>query len=84
MSNSLLDAIRARRRRAGGRADRSFVQTVALVGAVGWAIVLPAVGGAFLGRLLDRRLGSGILWSAALIGLGAVLGAWTAWRWVWR
>jgi ATP synthase protein I len=47
-------------------------------------IVLPTVGGGFLGRVLDRRFGTGVLWSAALIAVGVVAGAWSAWRWVWR
>jgi ATP synthase protein I len=83
MNDSLLDAVRARLRRRD-HGDLSALRSVALVGAVGWMIVVPTVGGAFLGRLLDRRFGTGIMWSAALIAAGAVLGAWSAWRWVWR
>jgi ATP synthase protein I len=83
VNDSLLDAVRARLRRHG-RGDRSALRSVALVGAIGWMVVVPTVGGAFVGRLLDRRFGTGIMWSAALIAAGAVLGAWSAWRWVSR
>ncbi len=85
MTESLLGPVRTRRRRRQlARGDRSFVRSVALVGAVGWLVVVPAVAGAFAGRWLDRRLGSGIVFSAALIVGSAALGAWTAWRSVGR
>jgi ATP synthase protein I len=77
---SLLGPVRTHRRRRERRSDGSFLRSVALVGAIGWLIVVPTVAGAFVGRFLDRKLQSGILFSAALIGLGAALGSWAAWR----
>jgi ATP synthase protein I len=83
MNHSLLDAVRTRRRRRRAE-DSSVLRAVGVVGAIGWMVVLPTVGGGFLGRVLDRRWGTGVLWSAALIVVGAALGAWSAWRWVGR
>ncbi len=75
--------VRERRRRdAFGRrhGERSIGQNIAMIGALGWLIVTPTLAGLFLGRLLDRSLGSGITWSAGLLFLGVVLGGWLAWQ----
>jgi ATP synthase protein I len=65
-----------RHRREG---DRSFWSNLGLMGAVGWSIVIPALLGGFLGRLLDRRFGSGTVWTLSLLLVGLVLGCWSAW-----
>ncbi len=52
------------------------------VGVLGWAIVLPILLGLIVGRWLDRLLASGVMFSAALIMLGAAVGFWSAWRWM--
>jgi ATP synthase protein I len=54
------------------------------IGVLGWAIVLPILLGLFIGRWLDRLLASGVMFSAAFIMLGAVVGFWSAWRWMHR
>jgi ATP synthase protein I len=51
-----------------------------MIGAYGWLVVVPAVGGAFLGRWLDGLRGSGVLFTAALVLLGAGTGMWLIWR----
>jgi ATP synthase protein I len=38
----------------------------------------------FAGRWLDRKLDTGIFWSAPLLMLGAVIGGWAAWKWMHR
>jgi ATP synthase protein I len=38
--------------------------------------------GVFAGRWLDRVFNSGLFWTAPLLLLGAVLGCWSAWRWM--
>lgn len=75
--------VRDRRRRdAFGRrhGERSIGQNIAMIGALGWLIVTPTLGGVFLGRLLDRQFGTGIAWTAGLLLAGVVLGGWLAWR----
>jgi len=51
-----------------------------LVGALGWMIVLPMVGGAYLGLWLDRTLGTNLSFTLALMLLGLVAGGYGVWR----
>ena len=51
-----------------------------MIGALGWLVVAPTVGGVFLGRWLDRRFDTGIFWTGALICVGLALGCALAWR----
>jgi ATP synthase protein I len=74
-----LQAVRRHAARAR-RARRTFWQGLAVVGVVGWLIVLPAIGGAFLGRWLDRRADTGVRWTLGLLVLGLVAGCAAAWR----
>jgi ATP synthase protein I len=68
---------RARWRREG---ERPFWRNLAVVGALGWLIVLPPIAGAFIGHWLDRFAGTGIMFSAGLIVAGAAAGFYLAWR----
>jgi len=70
------DLERLRRREAGGR----FWRSLALIGSVGWPIVLLATGGALLGHALDGRFGAGIRFTLMLLTLGTVVGVWVAYR----
>ena len=70
------DVERRKRRRQGER----FWHALALVGSVGWPIVLLALGGAWLGRALDLRAGSGVRWTLVCLSLGTGLGTWIAFR----
>ncbi len=70
------DLMRLRRREPGER----FWRSLALVGSVGWPIVLLATGGALLGRYLDARFGSGIRFTLMLLTLGTALGCFLAYR----
>jgi ATP synthase protein I len=71
---------RIRRDRATLEDRVPFAGSLARLGMLGWLIVAPVLAGAFLGRWLDRLLSTGIMASGALIGLGAALGWWLAWR----
>jgi ATP synthase protein I len=62
--------------------EPSVVRFVGQIGVLGWIIVTPALVGLFVGRWLDRALGSGLFWSAPLLLAGVVVGCWTAWRWI--
>jgi ATP synthase protein I len=70
------DVERRRRVEPGGR----FWHAVALVGSVGWPIVLLSTGGALLGRYLDGRLHTGVRFTLMLLVLGTSLGTWVAFR----
>lgn len=54
------------------------------IGILGWMIVIPALLGLWLGRMLDDALQTGILFSAPLLMLGMGSGFWFAWRWMFR
>jgi len=68
---------RARWRREG---ERSIGQNLAMIGALGWTIVVPTLAGLFAGRWLDERLGSGIFWTLSLLFGGLACGCALAWR----
>lgn len=66
------------RRRA--RQPEHAWHALALIGSVGWPIVLLTTGGALLGRLCDLRWHTGVHFTLALLTLGAGLGTWAAFR----
>lgn len=70
------DLERFRRRESGGQ----FWRSLALIGGVGWPIVLLATGGALLGRSLDSRLGTGVRFTLILLTVGTALGSLIAYR----
>ncbi|HEY3445130.1 MAG TPA: AtpZ/AtpI family protein [Myxococcales bacterium] len=77
------DSVRRRRQRverARRHGERSVGRNLALVGVLGWLIVAPTLLGMFGGRWLDRSLGTGIVWTSALMLLGLVFGCYLAWR----
>lgn len=73
-----------RRRRQHARWEREGERPVALnlamIGSLGWLIVIPTLAGIFVGRWLDRRAGSGITFTAALLVAGLAIGAGLAWQ----
>lgn len=73
--------LRARRRRRWREhGERSIGRNLAMMGALGWLMVTPMLIGAFVGRWLDRIAGAGVMWTAALIFLGCVVGGYLVWR----
>jgi ATP synthase protein I len=76
--------VRRQAERARSARRLTFWQGLALVGAVGWMVSLPAVLGALAGRWLDAHFASGIFWTLSLLVLGLYLGCASAWRHVRR
>ena len=74
------------RRRQGRRAlwrregERSLGQNLAMIGALGWTIVVPTLLGIFAGRWLDRTFHSGVFWTLGLLVAGLAAGCTFAWR----
>ena len=60
--------------------ERPIAQNLAMIGALGWLIVIPTLAGIFAGQWLDRREGTGLTFTAALLVAGVVLGAVLAWQ----
>lgn len=71
---------RERRARAQRESRRSIGQDLALVGVIGWTLVIPALLGIYAGRMLDRRFHSGVFWTLGLLVAGLVLGCVLAWQ----
>jgi ATP synthase protein I len=59
--------------------ERPLAQNLAMIGSLGWLIVVPALGGLFVGRWIDHRTGDGLTFTAASLVVGIGLGAWFAW-----
>lgn len=83
--DAMTEAVRQQRERelrwqAEGRF--AVVRFVGQIGILGWIIVAPILIGVFVGRWLDHKSGTGIFWSAPLLFLGAVVGFWSAWKWM--
>ena len=75
---------RERQRKWQREGEPSMAQYVGQIGVLGWIIVAPTLIGLFIGRWLDHRLGTGIFWSAPLMGIGVIIGCWSAWKWMHR
>ncbi len=81
----LIEQIRLRvdrQRRWQRDGDGSVTRRLAQIGVLGWIIVVPILIGIFAGRWLDHRFHAGLMWTAALLMLGAGLGMWSAWKWM--
>ncbi len=77
------DAVRLRQERRArwrGEGERSVGQNLAMIGALGWSIVVPTLIGTFAGRWLDRHFGSGIFWTLGLLVAGLAVGCTLAWQ----
>ncbi len=83
--NALLEEVRRRAKRTRHwmrEGEPTLTRQLAAVGVLGWIIVVPALLGVVLGRWLDGKMASGIMFTAALLLLGVLLGSWSAWRWM--
>jgi len=71
---------RERRERWNREGERSIGQNLAMIGALGWTIVIPTLIGIFTGRWLDHRFEMGVFWTLSLLVLGLTLGCVMAWN----
>ena len=62
--------------------EPSLGRRLGQIGVLGWMTVVPTLLGVVVGGALDRWLGSGITFAAALTMLGAGFGLWLAIRWM--
>ncbi|MEZ4236646.1 MAG: AtpZ/AtpI family protein [Myxococcota bacterium] len=83
MTDPLEDAVRQRSERASRWAregERPMAKNLALIGVVGWLVVIPMLLGVAAGRWLDARFDTGITLTAALLVVGLAAGVTLAWR----
>jgi ATP synthase protein I len=71
---------RERRERWGREGERSIGRNLAMIGVLGWTIVVPTLAGVFAGRWLDAVFGSGIFWTLGLLAAGLTLGCVLGWK----
>jgi len=79
----LSDAVKTRqerRERWQREGERSIGQNLAMIGVLGWTIVLPTSLGLFAGRWLDRQFHLGIFWTLGLLVVGLTIGCILAWK----
>ncbi len=69
-----------RRERGQREGEPSVGENLAMIGSLGWTIVIPTLLGFFAGRWLDRHFHSGIVWSLGLLVAGLAAGCAMAWR----
>lgn len=83
--NHMTAAVRQQRERQRNwlrEGEPSMAQYVGQIGILGWIIVAPTLIGLFIGRWLDQTFGTGIFWSAPMLGVGLIIGCWSAWKWM--
>lgn len=86
-SNDLSGAVKTRRKRRNlwqRDGERSMGRNLAMIGVLGWTIVVPTLLGIYGGRWLDRRLQSGIFWTLGLFAAGLTIGCILGWKWIQR
>jgi ATP synthase protein I len=79
----LSEAVKTRAKRKAKwqrEGERSIGQNLAMIGALGWTIVIPTLMGIFAGRWLDRTFDMGIFWTLGLLVAGLALGCSLAWK----
>ncbi len=69
-----------RRARFEREGERPIGRNLALMGSLGWLIVIPTLAGIAAGVWLDRTFATGVFWSGALLTAGLALGCWLAWQ----
>jgi ATP synthase protein I len=79
----LSEAVKTRQERRelwAREGERSLGQNLAMIGVLGWTIVLPTLLGLFAGRWLDRTFQMGIFWTLGLLVAGLGAGCVLAWK----
>lgn len=69
-----------RRRQWEEHGERPMALNLAMIGSLGWLIVLPTLLGILAGRWIDRLADSGIFWTGACLMIGLALGCVLAWK----
>ncbi len=81
------EAVKARRERREfwqRSGERSLGRNLAMIGIIGWTVVIPTLAGIFIGRWIDRSFHSGIFWTLGLLVAGLTIGCFLGWRIMFR
>jgi ATP synthase protein I len=81
--NQLGEAVRTREQRRARwqrEGERSIGQNLAMIGTLGWTVVVPALLGIFIGRWLDRHFAMGLFFTLGLLVAGLAFGCSLAWK----
>ncbi|TDN38821.1 F0F1 ATP synthase subunit [Hymenobacter sp. UV11] len=80
----LVGAKARRKRNAEPDGSPAIWHGLTLMGIIGWTVVVPTLGGAALGRWLDKHAPAPapLSWTLTLLLLGLVAGCLMAWVWV--
>jgi ATP synthase protein I len=70
----------ARQRKAEREREGGFGVEASRIGTLGWLLVLPIVGGALLGHLIDRALGTRLSFTLGLLMIGVLLAGYALYR----
>jgi ATP synthase protein I len=82
-ANRLDEAVKTRRERVERwkrEGERSLGENLAMIGSLGWLVVVPTLIGIFVGRWMDRTFDSGIFWTLGLLVVGVAIGSALAWQ----
>jgi ATP synthase protein I len=77
-------AHRERRERWLRFGERSIGRNLAMIGVLGWTVMIPTLIGIFVGRWLDRSFHTGIFWTLGLLVAGLAIGCFLGWRTMFR
>jgi ATP synthase protein I len=83
--DSLVKGVRLRGERHQRRLREgtpSVARQLAMIGVLGWIVVIPMLIGLFVGHWLDHKFHLIAFWTAPLLLLGLVLGCRSAWKWI--
>ncbi len=77
---SRVAAREARLMRSNKEGAPNTIRAVALVGLIGWSVVLPMLIGIAIGYWIDHRWPSRFSWTLMLLVAGLAAGCWNAWK----
>ncbi len=76
----MIQQVHARQQRMARRSNGSLVHSMAILGVIGWSVVLPTLIGVAAGIWIDAHWQSRISWTLILMVAGLLLGCANAWR----
>jgi ATP synthase protein I len=76
----MIQQVQAKQRQQARRSDGSLLRSVAILGVVGWSVVLPTLIGIAAGIWIDKHWHTPVSWTLILMASGLLLGCANAWQ----